>query len=126
MKRLVLNLIFIALVSCSENNENINSLQLKLNGTWENTGYFDDVVNPDNPDLEGYYPIPNGVTITYSSTTFSSTYFNEPYEEGTFKVSKDSVLRHNSSVVGKIKVLTESELIIINLSQLGGVRYIKN
>lgn len=125
MKRLMLFLIFSIQISCSDNNDEINSLQLKLNGTWENTGYYDDVVNPDNPDLGGYYPIPNGITITYSSTTFSSTYLNEPFEEGTFNVSEDSILKHNSSVIGKIKILNESELIVVNLSQFGGVRYTK-
>ena len=125
MKKILAYLLFIVLVSCSESNDEINSMQLRLNGSWENTGYYDDVVNQENPELENYYPLPNGVTITNSSTTYSSTYLNNPHENGTFNVTNDSILKHNSTVIGKIIVLSETELIVVHPSQLAGFRYSK-
>ena len=110
---------------CAERYSRINQMQLRLNGSWENTGYYDDVVNPENPELENYYPIPNGVTITYSSTTYSSTYLNNPHENGSFSVSNDSILKHNNIVIGKITLLNETELIVVHPTELGGARYTK-
>ena len=125
MKKILVFIVFTALVSCSESNDEINQMQSKLNGSWENTGYYDDVVNPENPELENYYPIPNGITITYSTTTYSSTYLNNLYENGSFSVSNDSILRHNNLVIGKITLLNETDLIVIYPTELGGVRYTK-
>ncbi|HOD11235.1 MAG TPA: hypothetical protein PKH91_10865 [Flavobacterium sp.] len=125
MKKILVFIVFTALVSCSESNDEINPMQLRLNGSWENAGYYDDLVNPENPELENYYPIPNGVTITYFSTTYSSTYLNNPHEEGTFSVSNDSILKHNNIVIGKITLLNETDLIVIYPTELGGVRYTK-
>lgn len=129
MKKIFLiPVLLFVLIGCTKStNEEvtINPIQLKLKGSWENAGYYDDVVNPESPENDNYYPSPNGVTISYNSETYSSTYFGNPYQNGNFSVSNDSILNHDSDVIGKIITLNNSELIIRNMSQLGGIRFIR-
>ena len=60
MKKIILILIIcLAIISCSENSETNNTnpeLQSKLIGTWQYEGYYDDVATDENPD--GFYPSP--------------------------------------------------------------------
>lgn len=126
MKKIIILFTLFGLLSCSENSENKNTnpeLKAKLIGTWENEGYYDDVANPDTPD--GFYPIPNGISTTYTNETFNSTLSGNPHESGTYTISSDSLLSHNNELIGKIYLLDNSKLIITIPSGYGAIRYIK-
>ena len=127
MKKIIYILILItSLISCTESSKNEvvnNPLQLKLLGTWENAGYYDDVENPNTNS--NYYPSPNGVTITFNLNSYSSTYLGNPYENGLYSISNDSILSYDGLIQGKISVLNNEVLEIVNQQQLGGIRYEK-
>jgi len=128
-KTVIITSLLIALASCSKSSTEeavVTPPSLNITGVWKNIGYYDDVVNPNgtNPS-DNFYPIPNGITTTFYSNTYSSTYLGNPYQNGIYSISNDSILSQDGTVKGKIAKLTSSELIINNLSDLGGVKYVK-
>jgi restriction endonuclease S subunit len=127
MKKILLIFItLIVLISCSNDNRisSNNLLKEKLIGTWVNEGYYDDVATDENPN--GFYPMPNGITTTYSIETFSSTLNGSRFESGNFNVSNDSILSHNDEIIGKISRIDDFKLIVTTPSGYGAIRYGKS
>ncbi|WP_395044109.1 hypothetical protein [Flavobacterium sp.] len=124
MKKIIIIFTLFVFLGCSENNETNNTnpkLQSKLIGTWVNEGYYDDVATDENPD--GFYPIPNGISTTYTNETFNSTLFGNPHDSGTYTISNDSLLSQNNELIGKIYSIDNSKLIITIPSGYGAIRY---
>jgi hypothetical protein len=131
MKKIFLiPILFTLIVSCSKSSTDditLTPASLNISGIWKNVGYYDDVVNPNgtNP-FDNFYPNPNGITITFNSNnTYSSTYLGNPHQNGLYSISTDSILSQDGEVKGKITKIDNSELIISDLSLLGGVKYVK-
>ncbi|MEC4004179.1 hypothetical protein OX283_005895 [Flavobacterium sp. SUN052] len=113
--------------NCSKDEAISENQTLNINGQWKNVGYYDDIVNPNSDPnyADNFYLVPNGITITYDNNNYSSTYLGNPYQSGVYSVTNDSLLYYGSEIQGKITKLTSTVIEIMNLQQLGGVRYEK-
>jgi hypothetical protein len=126
MKKIILIITILTLISCSnnDNRDTTNPLKEKLKGSWKYEGYYDDVATDENPD--GFYPTADVVNTIYNDDTFSTTLNGNPHESGMYTISTDSVLSHNNEIVGKIFLINDTKLIITSPHGYGAVRYAKN
>lgn len=131
MNKIILILVCsLTILGCSTDEETNNTnpeLQSKIIGTWKNDGHYEDTPNP-NPvpfEAEHFYPISNGVKITYYTSTYSSSYLDEPIINGNYSITKDSILAHNDEIIGKIYRVNDTILLITHPSGYAAIRYRK-
>ena len=95
MKKITLILIScIAMISCSSNDNNENSIPQELIGSWKLVGYYDDM---DNDPITGtnYHLIENGDVFQFNSDGTFDNVGDEINPDGNYSVSSDSVLTRN-------------------------------